>query len=208
MHVVEASKQKESEFKTEISGLKQEIDEKNHIQKRLEKEAKKTQILTDEQNERIQKLTKEVDDFQEEVKNIRVKAAEEKKKFLDQKEQLNEKIHTMDNDLLDAGRNLTKERESKKKMREECDDEIDRLKKEQEKNHKYWQDREVKYINDINELNQYKIVMESKKRKEINDMMEEMSKLREDNRNLSRSAMEFKANVEALEEQAKLYERR
>jgi hypothetical protein len=127
---------------------------------------------------------------------------------LDQREQLNEKIHTIENELLDAGRNLIKERESKKKMREECDDEIDRLKKEQDKNQKYWQDREVKYINDINELNKYKIVLESKKRKEINDMMEEMSKLRDDNRNLSRSAMEFKANVEALEERAKLYERR
>jgi hypothetical protein len=39
-------------------------------------------------------------------------------------------------------------------------------------------------------------------------MMEEMSTLREENRNMSKIVVEFKANVEALEERAKLYERR
>ena len=52
------------------------------------------------------------------------------------------------------------------------------------------------------------IALESRKRKEINDMMEEMSTLREENRNMSKIVVEFKANVEALEERAKLYERR
>ena len=53
-----------------------------------------------------------------------------------------------------------------------------------------------------------KIVFESQKRKDINDMMEDMANLREENRELSKNATEFKANVEALEEKAKLYERR
>ena len=39
-------------------------------------------------------------------------------------------------------------------------------------------------------------------------MIEEMSKLREENRSLTKSAMEFKTNVDALEEKTKLYERR
>lgn len=208
LNLIGVSNRKEEESKTEISQLKLAIEEKDHTVQKLEKEAKRTQILMDEQNERITKLSKEVDDAQEEVRNIRLKSGEEKKKLLDEREQLNEKIQTLGNKLLDADRNLNKEREAKKKMREEFEDEIDRLKKDQEKNLKYWQDREAKYLNDIDELNQYKIVMESKKRKEINDMMEEMSRLREENRNLSKSAMEFKANVEALEERAKLYERR
>lgn len=57
-------------------------------------------------------------------------------------------------------------------------------------------------------MHQVKMAFESQKRKDVNDMMEDMSNLREENRELSKNATEFKANVEALEEKAKLYERR
>lgn len=57
-------------------------------------------------------------------------------------------------------------------------------------------------------MNQIKISFESQKRKDINDMMEDMATIREENRELSKNTTEFKANVEALEEKAKLYERR
>ena len=63
-------------------------------------------------------------------------------------------------------------------------------------------------IFDVDEMNQGKIAFESQKRKDINDMMEDMANLREENRELTKNATEFKANVEALEEKAKLYERR
>lgn len=89
------SKHKEEESKTEISNLKLKIDEKDHIVQKLEKEAKRTQIQMDEQNERIIKLSKEVDDAQEEVRNIRLKTGEEKRKLLDEREQLNEKIQSL-----------------------------------------------------------------------------------------------------------------
>ena len=61
------------------------------------------------------------------------------------------------NKLLDAERNLQKERDTKKKMREEHEDEIERLKKEQETAQKYWADRESKYLSEIDDLNQFKI---------------------------------------------------
>ena len=139
---------------------------------------------------------------------MRQKFADERKKLLDEKDQLNENMQTLGNKLLDSDRSLNKERESKKKMREEYEEELERARKEMEKVTKYWADREAKYLKDIDEHNQFKITLESRKRKEISDMMEEMSNLRDENRNLSKSAMEFKANVEALEERAKLFERR
>ena len=166
--------------------MKTQLDEKTHIQAKLEKEAKRTQIQLDEHSERIAKLTKEVEDSQEEVRSIRQKTSEEKKKLLDEREHLNEKILTLGNKLLDSERGLTKEKDMNKKLKEEHNEEIERYKKEQEKNAKYLQERESKYLTQIDELNQFKISFESRKRKEINDMMEEMSKLREENRNLTK----------------------
>lgn len=64
---------------------------------------------------------------------------------------------TVGNKLLDAERNLQKERDTKKKMREEHEDEVERLKKEQETAQKYWADRESKYLSEIDDLNQFKI---------------------------------------------------
>lgn len=42
----------------------------------------------------------------------------------------------------------------------------------------------------------------------MDDLMEEMSTLREENRAMAKSLTEHKANVEALEEKARIYERR
>ena len=59
---------------------------------KLEKESKRTQIQMDEQAERILKLSKEVEAAHEESRNTRQKAMEEKKKLLDEKDELSEKL--------------------------------------------------------------------------------------------------------------------
>jgi chromosome segregation ATPase len=206
--VIGTSKRKEEELREEVAQLKTDVSEKSHLIQKLEKEDKRKQIQLDEQAERILKLTKEVEDSQEEIKKMRTRFTEDKKKLNEEKERFIEKLQIQGNKLMDAERNLNRERESKIKMREEYEDELERLKKEAEKALKYYQEREAKYLSEIDEHNQAKVTFESRKRKEMSDMMEEMSQLREENRNLSRSAMEFKANVEALEERAKLFERR
>ena len=92
----------------------------------------------------MDKLMKDVEDTNEELRSIRQKSTEEKQKLLDERDELNQKIRTLGTRLMDSERNLNKEKDSKKKIQDEYEDEIKRLKKELEQREKYWQDREGK----------------------------------------------------------------
>lgn len=89
---------------------------------------------------------KDVEETNEEIRTIRQKSTEEKQKLLDERDELNQKIRSLGTKLMDVERNLNKEKDSKKKIQDEYEDEVKRLKKELEQRDKYWQDREGKII--------------------------------------------------------------
>lgn len=165
--------------------------------RKSETEDNRKKIEIEEQNERNEKLTRDLEDTNDELRAVHKKSSEEKQSLLDEKDTLNQKNRSLGTKVMDLERSLQKAKDNVRKVQEEYDDEVKRLKSELEKREKY-----------VEEMNQAKIAFESQKRKDLTDMMEEMATLREENRELSKHGTEFKANVQALEEKAKLYERR